>query len=94
MNWHCPGNWHKFFKAVSDKHRQAILDIVAKNPDINATAINQKVQLSQPTISHHLKLLAEAHLITATKKGKEVLYAINKDSIEDCCLGFCKRFSK
>jgi len=94
MTWCCPKNWHNFFKAVSHKHRQEILDVIAHHHNLNATQINQKIKLSQPTLSHHLKLLSEAEIITATKKGKEVLYSLNQKHIAECCSGFQNKFCK
>lgn len=89
----CPKKWMTFFKAVHDKHRQAILDIIKSHKEINANGIVEKVKLSQPTISHHLKILTDASIIKAKKAGKEVMYTINEDAIEDCCLGFMNKFS-
>lgn len=93
MVFYCPRKWQKFFKAVCDKQRQKILEVLRPQKILNASQIMQKINLSQPTISHHLKILGEASLIRAKKKGKEVYYSINKGSIINCCSGFMSRFS-
>lgn len=90
----CPKKWLLFFKAVHDQHRQAILDIVKHHKEINANGIIEKVHLSQPTISHHLKILTDASVLTTKKVGKEVLYSINESVIDDCCGSFMHKFSK
>lgn len=78
----------KFFKAASDKHRQRILALLRVRKSLNASEIRAHIKLSQPTISHHLTLLTDATIITATKKGKETYYSLNTKSISACCLGF------
>ena len=92
MKCACPKKWQTFFKAVHDKHRQMILDIIQTHKEINANGIVEKVHLSQPTISHHLKILCDAEVIQTKKKGKEVIYTINKTAINDCCGGFMHKF--
>jgi DNA-binding transcriptional ArsR family regulator len=70
-----------------------MLSLIEKQGSLNATQIIEKVHLSQPAVSHHLKILLEAKLIKADKKGKEVHYSIDKDTIADCCGSFMKKFS-
>lgn len=89
----CSHKYLTFFKAVHDNHRQKILDIIKKHREINASEINKKVKLSQPTISHHLSILSEAGVIKSVKKGKEMFYSINKKKITSCCMDFLKIFS-
>jgi ArsR family transcriptional regulator len=92
MKCTCSEKWLSFFKAVHDKNRQAILDVIQSHTSINANGIVAKIKLSQPTISHHLKILEEASVIRAKKVGKETIYSINETSIHDCCGGFARRF--
>lgn len=94
MTHPCPKKWLAFFRAVHDSHRQAILDVIHNHREINANGIIEKVHLSQPTISHHLKILTDASIIKAKKAGKEVLYSINTSAIGDCCESFKKKFCK
>lgn len=93
MNTCCPKNWMKFFKAVCDEQRQMILGILRKYRNLNASQIIDKMKLSQPTVSHHLKILREASIVNAKKVGKEVYYSINKKNISNCCTGFMNIFS-
>lgn len=88
----CPKSWLKIFKAISDPVRQNILEHINQHEPINASAIVQTVELSQPTVSHHLKILLDAEIISAQKNGKETLYSINNNSISACCMGFLKKF--
>lgn len=67
------------FKALGDETRLNILQfLIAKGDGLCACHIEDYVkELSQPTISHHLRLLREAGLVTAERKGTWVYYAIN-----------------
>lgn len=90
----CPKKWHDFFTAVHDTQRQMILEIIKNHGEINANGIVEKLSLSQPTVSHHLKILQEAGVLNAKKSGKEMLYSINCTCIKECCGGFMARFHK
>ncbi len=67
------------FKALGDETRLSILGfLLAKQDTLCACEIEEHVQeLSQPTISHHLRLLREAGLVTAERRGTWVYYAID-----------------
>lgn len=80
----------KFFRSISDKHRQIILSLLKAHKSLNASDIQQRIRLSQPTTSHHLSLLTQAGAIEAKKKGKEVYYSLSSKNISSCCLGFLK----
>ena len=80
----------KFFKSISDKHRQLILSLLKLHKSLNASEIKQYIKLSQPTTSHHLSLLVQAGAISAKKKGKEVYYSLSCENISCCCMDFLK----
>lgn len=79
-----------FFKAICDSNRHKILYLLKKNGEMNATEIINKINLSQPTISHHLKILVEAEVLTSRKDGKEIYYQINEKVINHCCHNFAR----
>lgn len=58
------------FKAMSDPTRLRMLDLIAQQSDpLCVCDITDQFPLSQPTISHHLKLLRDAGLIQTEKRG-------------------------
>ncbi|MDX2008372.1 MAG: metalloregulator ArsR/SmtB family transcription factor [Meiothermus sp.] len=74
------------FKALSDPARLRILDYLASDPDgkccdtergICACDLEAVTGLSQPTVSHHMKLLVAAGLVSAARRGKWMYYAVN-----------------
>jgi DNA-binding transcriptional ArsR family regulator len=84
----CSPKTLRFFKSISDKHRQLILNLLKAHKNLNASEIQKHIKLSQPTTSHHLSLLAQSGAIEAKKKGKEVYYSLSNKNISSCCLGF------
>ncbi|MBZ4655168.1 MAG: winged helix-turn-helix transcriptional regulator [Peptococcaceae bacterium] len=70
------------FKALSDQNRFKILQMVARQ-EMCVCDLTEAFRLTQPTISHHLKVLAEAGLITVEKRGKWCFYTLNQQSIRN-----------
>jgi ArsR family transcriptional regulator, arsenate/arsenite/antimonite-responsive transcriptional repressor len=59
-------------KALADPHRLRMLSLIAAQPATDPLCVCEiegEFGLSQPTISHHLKVLREAGLVTVTKRG-------------------------
>jgi ArsR family transcriptional regulator len=75
----------KFFKCFCNEQRLVILDIIRKHRRINVNAIVKETTISQPTVSHHLKLMQEAGVIFQKKSGKEIYYEIRSNEIKKCC---------
>ena len=86
--------WSKFFKAACDENRQKILSLVLKEGELNATEIVKKIKLSQPTVSHHLKILCDAGVLVAKKRQKQTYYTLAQQNISNCCKGFMKLFCR
>jgi ArsR family transcriptional regulator len=62
------------FKALADPVRLRLLSLIASAPEGTACScdLEEPVGKSQPTVSHHLSVLAEAGLITKEKVGRWV----------------------
>ena len=65
------------FKAISDERRRTILWILGKS-DARAGEIASKFNISQPTVSNHLKILKEAGLINEQKIKQNRFYSLNR----------------
>ena len=72
-------------KALADPVRLRLLSLVAAHADQEACVcdLNEAFDLSQPTISHHLKVLHEAGLLERTKRGTWVYYAVRREALAD-----------
>ncbi|GIG39269.1 ArsR/SmtB family transcription factor [Cellulomonas phragmiteti] len=71
------------FKALSDPTRVQLLSIVAAHEDGEACVcdLTEPVGLAQPTVSHHLKILVEAGLLTREQRGRWAYYALVPDAL-------------
>ena len=71
------------FKALGDPTRYEIFRLIAAQSDsICVCHITDRFDVSQPTISHHLKVLREAGLITVSRQGVWAYYAVDSRGIE------------
>ena len=75
-----------FCRALGDQTRQDILQMLQKKGEMGVTAIVAAFgRHSQPTISHHLKILRHEGLVVSRRAGKEIIYALNGENVEECC---------
>ncbi|WP_426243787.1 metalloregulator ArsR/SmtB family transcription factor [Nocardioides sp. LHG3406-4] len=72
-------------KALADPVRLRLLSLVASHADGEACVcdLNDAFDLSQPTISHHLKVLHEVGLLDRSKRGVWVYYRIRGEALAD-----------
>jgi ArsR family transcriptional regulator len=86
----------KVIKALSDETRMAILESIIDEDCCEnkacACEFIKKFDITQPTISHHVKILVEAKLINFHKDGKYTYYTINQERIDEL-IRFLSRFN-
>jgi ArsR family transcriptional regulator len=70
------------FKALADPTRVAIVNRLATADEVCVCDLNAAFDLSQPTISHHLRILREAGLVDATRRGTWAYYRLVPEAIE------------
>ncbi len=70
-------------KAVADPVRLRLISLVAAHPDAEACVcdLTDPVGLSQPTVSHHLKILVEAGILTREQRGRWAYYRLVSDAL-------------
>ena len=70
--------WANAFKALSHPTRLQILDLISQGEgETCACDIERHFDLTQPTISHHLKVLRDAGLVTSEARGVWVHHQLN-----------------
>lgn len=68
-------------KAISDPYRLTMLATLAVAPDeVCVCDFTDALPLNQPTVSHHLRILREAELVTSVRRGTWVYYRIASDA--------------
>ena len=73
-----------FAKAISDDTRQKIMSECCCC-ELSVNEIVEKMEVSQPTVSHHLAILRDANLVTIREEGKQTFYTLNQDRVAYCC---------
>ncbi|MCL2526804.1 MAG: metalloregulator ArsR/SmtB family transcription factor [Defluviitaleaceae bacterium] len=66
----------KIFKAFCDETRLMVLELL-QGGEKCACVLLEKVNVKQPTLSHHMKILVESGIVNARKDGKWTHYSIN-----------------
>jgi ArsR family transcriptional regulator len=82
-------NKTKIFKALSNDSRMKIIDLLDNN-NLCACKITEELNLTQSTISHHMKILEDANLINITKVGKWCHYSINSETFKELEIYFSR----
>jgi DNA-binding transcriptional ArsR family regulator len=73
-----------FAKVLADPTRQQIMECCCCEWR-NVNQIVAAVNVSQPTVSHHLAVLRDAGLVKAEEKGKNTYYMLNQEKVAFCC---------
>jgi len=72
-------------KALADPTRLRLVSLVAAHEDQEACVcdLTEPVGLSQPTVSHHLKILVEAGILSREQRGRWAYYRLVPDTLTD-----------
>jgi ArsR family transcriptional regulator len=73
-----PDQFQRISKALADPRRLEILERIASRKEAACSAICEEFPVSQATISHHLKELANAGLIRVRRQAKFVFYELER----------------
>lgn len=73
----------RVLKAVAEPARLQLLALIRSAGERCACDLNEPVGLSQPTVSHHLKVLVDAGLITREQRGQWAWFRANDERIRD-----------
>ncbi len=74
----------KISRALSDASRIAILQQFKKKKDcLYCAEVNDLLDLTQPSISHHLKQLVDAELLLPQKEGRNLKYVLNHQVLDE-----------
>jgi ArsR family transcriptional regulator, arsenate/arsenite/antimonite-responsive transcriptional repressor len=81
-----------FSKAIADETRQKIMNILCCEW-MSVNEVVARLDVSQPTVSHHLAILREAGLVDMREEGKQTFYTLNQENISFCCGQLMIRFA-
>lgn len=69
--------------AIADKYRLSILLELSNKGTLTCTEVQELTGLSQPCVSHHVKLLTDSGLVNAKKQGRNLNLTLNKTSLQE-----------
>lgn len=78
-----PADLTEVFKAFADPVRWAMVVEMAQVDEFPATALDQVVAVSKPTISYHIKVLYHAGILEVRKEGRNFYYRLRRDVIRE-----------
>lgn len=67
----------KIAKALADRHRLRILEALQQQPSLVFGDLQSLLALSQPTVSHHVKILVQSGVIMTQKDGRTLRLTLN-----------------
>ena len=73
-----------FAKAIADETRQKIMSECCCCW-LSVNEIVEKMDVSQPTVSHHLAILRDAGLVNIREEGKQTFYSLSQERVAVCC---------
>lgn len=74
----------RILKAISDPKRLKIVDMLSCTEQC-ANKLQQAFAITQPTLSHDMKVLVESGLIIDRRDGKNIFYSLNPAAMEELC---------
>lgn len=81
------------FAALADDNRRQIIDLL-KERELPAGKIGVHLAISAPSLSHHLRVLKEAGMVTDRRQGQEIIYSLNLSVIEEVSQAISKFLGK
>jgi DNA-binding transcriptional ArsR family regulator len=72
----------ELWSAVADPSRRRVLDLLITNGEVSASWLSGRVPFSRQAVSKHLAVLEEAGLVGRHKQGREVLYQVQTDRLD------------
>jgi DNA-binding transcriptional ArsR family regulator len=82
----------EFAKALADETRQKIMALCCCRW-ISVNDIVAKLEVAQPTVSHHLKILRQAGLVKSKRRGKQIMYSIDQERLARGCCQVAENFA-
>ena len=70
------------FKAFCDENRVRILQLL-QDGEKCACMLLEEMNITQPTLSHHMKILCDSGIVKARKEGKWIHYSISQEGVEE-----------
>ena len=71
----------KYFKALSDRVRLEMLQALSADGETNVSDLAERLEVSQPLVSWHLRPLVRAGLVSVRKEGRSRIYSVRLEGL-------------
>jgi len=71
----------RYFYALKEVWRLRMLHALAENDELTVSALAERLSISQPLVSWHLRRLRQAHVVTVRRVGRVSYYSLNKEQL-------------
>jgi DNA-binding transcriptional ArsR family regulator len=72
----------ELWSAIGDPSRRRVLDLLVSHGEVSASWLASRVPFSRQAVSKHLVVLEQAGLVSRRKQGREVLYQVQADRLD------------
>lgn len=76
------------FKALADGNRLRVVDALARNGETCACELLDELEVTQPTLSHHMRVLCDCGLVSCRKEGRWCHYSVVPEVARDLAASF------
>lgn len=77
------------FKALADETRLKIIELI-NDEELCACKILESLDITQPTLSYHMKILCESEIVNSRREGAWIFYTLNKESLALLTVFLCR----
>ena len=75
-------NFHAVAKALADPQRFEILEHISRAGEVSCGEVASQCPISQATVSHHLKVLVDAGLVSVRREGQRSIFTANPEVLD------------
>ncbi len=73
----------RVLKSLADKSRFRMVQEIAAAGELSCGQVGERFNLTQPTISHHLKILADAEVLLVRREGQHAIISVNRELLDE-----------
>jgi DNA-binding transcriptional ArsR family regulator len=89
---HALGGVDKVFKALSDRGRRHLLDVLHESTGLTLSTLCQHLAMSRQAVTQHLQQLEDANLVAVVWQGREKLHYLNPVPLHEIYMRWVKKF--
>lgn len=81
----------RVLKALADKSRFRMVQEIAAAGELSCGQVGERFDLTQPTVSHHLKILADAEVLLVRREGQHAIITVNQEFVSEAASVLLRR---